>query len=192
MNFFLTGGRRNPVYVMALFLWLIISSCSGHKKKPKVIPGDDTPTSGTIQISADESFRPIIDSQIRVFMSQYPNATIVAHYKPEAECLKDLLRDSTRLVIVTRPLGEEEVNFYKDTLEFAPLYDKIASDAIAVIVNNEMKDSIFSMSDIRGMLNGTSGYKYKLVMDGLTATSTVRYMMDSVLKGQPFSGRVEA
>ncbi|MDX2046648.1 MAG: substrate-binding domain-containing protein, partial [Chitinophagaceae bacterium] len=47
-------------------------------------------------------------------------------------------------------------------------------------------------SDIRGMLNGTSGYKYKLVMDGLTATSTVRYMMDSVLKGQPFSGRVEA
>jgi phosphate transport system substrate-binding protein len=40
------------------------------------------------------------------------------------------------------------------------------------------------------MLNGTSWYKYELVMDGLKATSTVRYMLDSVLRGQPMKGKV--
>ena len=175
------------------FLLLVFAlGCNRQVKKPKYIPGDDTLTSGTIQISVDESFRPVIDSQIKVFLSQHPNARIIAHYKPEAECLKDLLNDSIRMVIVTRGLSEEEVKFYKDTLQFTPIFGKIASDAIAVVVNNKSKDSIFSVSDIRSMLNGTSGYRYQQVMDGISATSTVRYMIDSVLKGQPFSSEVVA
>ena len=179
--------------VTLFFLLLIFSiGCNRQVKKPKYIPGDDNLTSGTIQISVDESFRPVIDSQIKVFLSQHPNARIIAHYKPEAECLKDLLNDSIRMVIVTRGLSEEEVKFYKDTLQFTPIFGKIASDAIAVVVNNKSKDSIFSVSDIRSMLNGTSGYRYQQVMDGTSATSTVRYMIDSVLRGQPFSSEVVA
>jgi phosphate transport system substrate-binding protein len=41
------------------------------------------------------------------------------------------------------------------------------------------------------MLNGTSGYRYKLVMDGNRATSTVRYLLDSVLRGQPLKASLE-
>ena len=171
---------------------IILTGCGDRTKKSRVIAGDDTLTSGTIHISADESFKPVIDSQIKVFLSQYPKAQIIAHYKPEAECIKDLLVDSIRMVIITRGLSEEEVKFYKDTLEFAPQYGQLATDAIAVVVNNQTKDSLFSVSDIRGMLNGTSGYRYKLVMDGLSATSTVRFMLDSILKGQPFAGDVQA
>ena len=171
---------------------MVIEGCNWQKKKPKYILGDDTLTTGIIQISVDESFKPVIDSQIKVFLSQHPKAQIIAHYKPEAECLKDLLNDSIRMVIVTRGLSEEEVKFYEDTLQFKPIFGKIASDAIAVVVNNKSKDSIFSVSDIRSMLNGTSGYRYQQVMDGISATSTVRYMIDSVLKGQPFSSTVVA
>jgi phosphate transport system substrate-binding protein len=61
----------------------------------------------------DESFAPIIDEQIKVFMSQNPKAKIIPHYKPEAECLKDLLSDSTRMVIVTRGLTATEELFIK-------------------------------------------------------------------------------
>ena len=179
-------------FTLIFLLIIIIFGCNRQVKKPKYIPGDDNLTSGTIQISVDESFRPVIDSQIKVFLSQHPNARIIAHYKPEAECLKDLLNDSIRMVIVTRGLSEEEVKFYKDTLQFTPIFGKIASDAIAVVVNNKSKDSIFSVSDIRSMLNGTSGYRYQQVMDGTSATSTVRYMIDSVLRGQPFSSEVVA
>lgn len=172
-----------------LFLLLLIYGCSGSKSKQVA---EETLSSGTIHISVDETFKPVIDSQISVFVADYPDAKIITHYKPEAECLKDLKYDSIRMVIVTRGLSEEEVNLFRDTLGYAPKFGKIASDAIAVVVNNKAKDSLFSVSDIRGMLNGTSFYKYKLVMDGNQATSTVRFMLDSVLKGEKLSANVQA
>jgi phosphate transport system substrate-binding protein len=96
------------------------------------------------------------------------------------------------MVIITRGLTEDEAPFYKDTIGFVPSWGKIATDAIAVVMHPKAKDSLFSVAEIRSMLNGSSGYKYQLVMDGLKATSTVRFLMDSVLRGQPLSGNVMA
>lgn len=174
------------------FAAISILACEANKKKAKVIAGDDTINSGTIHISIDESFAPIMDEQIKVFMSQNPKATIIPHYKPEAECLKDMLVDSTRMVIVTKGLSPEEELFYKDTLSFVPMWGKLANDAITVLVHNNSKDSLFSVAEIKSMLNGTTSYPYELVMDGLKATSTVRFLLDSVLRGQPMAGKVMA
>lgn len=113
------------------------------QKKAKVIAGDDTLNSGTIHISVDESFAPIIDSQIKVFMSLNPKARIIPHYKPEADCLKDMLNDSTRMIIITRGLSDDEELYYKDTLSFVPMHGRIATDAIAVITHNKAPDSLF-------------------------------------------------
>jgi phosphate transport system substrate-binding protein len=154
-------------------------------------PGDTIKT-GVIHISVDESFKPIIDSQISVFESSFPDAKIIAHYKPEAECIKDLMIDSIRMVIITRGLVSKEESILRDTLSFTPIQGKMAFDAIAVLVNKQAKDSIFDMADIRSLVKGTSGYKYKVVMDGLSATSTVRYAMDTLLQGQPFGKNVVA
>jgi phosphate transport system substrate-binding protein len=96
------------------------------------------------------------------------------------------------MVIITRGLKDEEERFMKDTLGYNAIQEKIAYDAITVIVNNQSRDTIFDMADIRSLVKGTSGYKYKVVMDGLSATSTVRYAMDSLLKGQPFGPNVVA
>jgi phosphate transport system substrate-binding protein len=182
--------KKQIIYFVLLIF--ILASCASKDKKPKFIAGDDTLTTGTIHISIDESFAPIMDSQLKVFLSQHPEAKIIPRYKPEAECMKDLLNDSIRMVITTRGLSEEERDYYKDTLQFPPIFGRIATDAIAVILNNNAKDSLFSVADIRSMLNGTSGYKYQLVMDGVNATSTVRFMLDSILKGQPMKGNVVA
>src|SRR5690606_20525066 len=46
--------------------------------------------------------------------------------------------------------------------------------------------------DIRAMLTGNSEFDYRLVFDGLSATSTVRFAIDSILKGQPLSDSVTA
>ena len=43
----------------------LLSGCGGNAAKTP----QETPTSGTIHISVDESFRPVIDSQIKVFES---------------------------------------------------------------------------------------------------------------------------
>lgn len=173
--------RYVSAYIL-IIVWLLFTGCSGSHKRTDI----DTPNSGTIYISVDESFKPVIDSQIQVFEANYPGTRIIAYYKPEAECLKDLMLDSIRMVIVTRGLSEKEEKFYKDSLHYSPTWDQVAFDAIALIISNNVKDSIFSMSKIRGILDGTTGDKQIAVFDGLSATSTVRYAVDSILRGKSF------
>jgi len=165
----------------------LLSGCGN--KQPKT--PQETPTSGTIQISVDESFRPVIDSQIKVFESSFPNAHIIAHYRPEAQCLRDLSTDTTRLILVTRGLTPEEGNFYNDSFHIRPLFGVLAYDAVAVIVNKSSKDSIFEIKDLQAMLSGEDP-NHQPVMDGVSATSTVRYAKDSILKGKPLGKNVTA
>lgn len=181
-------AQRIRILVTTISLGLIMSRCGDGSEKPF----GDTTTSGTITISVDESFRPVIDSQIQVFESQRPNAKIKVQYKPEAECLRDLNNDSVRMVIVTRGLKPEEQETMKQRLSYNASFGVIAFDAIAVIVNSASKDSLFTMQDIRGMVKGISGFKYKVLLDGTSATSTVRYVVDSLLKGEPMSKDVVA
>ena len=163
-------------------IMLIFSGCSGGNDRPDL----DSPGKGTIHISVDESFKPVIDSQIQVFEALFPKAKIIADYKPEAECFKDLMKDSTRMIIVTRGLTDAEEKFYKDSLTYYPSFAKIAYDAIAVIVNNDDPDSLLSVDKIRGILDGSTGDKQKAIFDGLSETSTIRYAIDSILEGKPF------
>ena len=152
----------------------------------------DTPSSGRIVISVDESFKPVIDSQIQVFESQFPYAHIQVQYKPEAECIKDLNVDSVRMVIITRGLSQAEQDYFQKKLTYVPQFGPIAFDAIAAVVNRKSKDSVFTMQDVRSLIKGTSGYKYKVLLDGLSATSTVRFVIDSLAAGGSLSKNVVA
>ncbi|MDP4284083.1 MAG: substrate-binding domain-containing protein [Bacteroidota bacterium] len=166
--------------VLFLVLWLFFAGCQENKRTDL-----DTPTSGTIHISVDESFKPVIDSEIQVFEALNPKAKIIAEYKSEAACFADLLKDSTRMIIVTRGLTNEEEKYYHEKFSFLPSWSKVANDAIAVIVNNDAPDSIFLMSQIRGILDGSTGDKQLAVFDGLSGTSTARFAIDSILRGKP-------
>ena len=166
-------------------LSLFLFSCKNKKPMPT-----DTGTSGTINISVDESFKPIIEEQIQVFQSANPKTKIIAHYKPEAECWDDLLNDSVRMVIVTKKITQDEARYYEDSLGLYPQSDLLASDAVALVVNRNVPDSVFTREDVAGMLLGTGKLPYKPVFDGLKATSTVRYAIDSVLKGKLFNTSV--
>lgn len=177
--------------VLSIFLTLaMLASCSNQAAQ-EPFTGDD-PRNGTIYISVDESFKPIIDSQIQVYEATNPNTRIIAQYKTEAECFKDLLVDSIRMVIVTRGLTPEEEDFYKDTLKIKPIWDRVALDALTVIVHPEAQDSVFTMDEIRDLMKGTSPYPFKLVFDGLNATSNIRYAIDSVLRGAALGKNVQA
>jgi len=167
--------------LIGFLLWVSFTGCSGANDRTDL----DTTSSGTIYISVDESFRPVIDSQIQVFEALFPEAKVIAEYKSEGECYKDLIKDSTRMIIVTRPLSDLEEKYYRDTIGFIPKWSKIANDAIAVIVNKNENDSVFLLSKIRGILDGTTGDTEKAVFDGLSGSSTLRFVQDSILKGRP-------
>lgn len=177
---------KQVVYSIALLA--IINGCAS----PADTKNQDTRTEGTINISSDESFKPVIDSQVKVFEALHPDAHIIVHYKAEADCFRDFAVDSIRMVIVTRKATKEEENFMVDSLKVAPEQMIVARDAIAVIVNKDATDSLFTTAEIKEILTGKFTKNLIPVFDGLKATSTVRFIVDSLLKGDSLSSKVVA
>ncbi len=177
-------------YWILLFLFLYLAS--GCDQKAGTPPKMESISSGYINISVDESFEPVIKEQIKVFQSSYPEAVINASFKTEADCLRDLQTDSTRMVIVSRGLNIEEQDFYAKKLQFNASFARVALDAIAIVVNSSSPDSVFTIEQLRQMLAGKSEKDYNIVVDGNGLTSTVRYLKDTLLKGQPLGKNVTA
>lgn len=173
---------------MLLAVLLFFAACKGKDKN--ATEEIDTPNKGTIRISADESFKPVIEEQIKVHHSSFPDTKIIVSYKPEVECLKDLQNDSTRMILIARGLSKQESTIFESSLGYHPQFAVLAYDAVAVIVNQAASDSVFSMKDLKEILSGKS--KKIAVMDGKNATSTVRFLKDSVLKGGDFGANVVA
>jgi len=125
------------------FLFCFETGCKSNSKMEDQLP--DRFDRGTIYISCDESFKPVIDAQVEVYESLNPETKIIVHYKPEAECLRDLMVDSIRMVIATRGVSEKEKNMIVDSLRIGPEQLTVAHDLIAVIVNPQSKDSFFKL-----------------------------------------------
>src|SRR5258706_11665441 len=118
----------------------LVTRCTSYEEEQKKWP--DTYDRGTIHISADESFKPVIDAQTYVYDSNHPDTRIIVHYKPEAECLKDFAVDSIRMIIATRGYTENEDRFLYDSMKVEHSQLVVARDAIAVIVNPKSPDSL--------------------------------------------------
>ncbi|HUR66155.1 MAG TPA: substrate-binding domain-containing protein [Chitinophagaceae bacterium] len=175
------GPHASYKSLAAVFILVLIFSCKSFDEQRDKLP--DNAYKGTIHVSADESFKPIIDQHILVYESQHPGTKIMVDYKPEAECLKDMSVDTVRMVIATRSANEAEKDFIADTLHKNLKSMTIALDAIAVIVHPSAPDSLFTMKDIREILTGKFKKNLIPVFDGIKATSNVRYIIDSVLRG---------
>ncbi len=175
--------RKHIIAAMVTCLAVFYMYGCSETVKP---PFSDTPTSGTIHVSIDESFRPVMEAQIKMFESSNPEAHIIAHYKPEAECLKDLFRDTAnRMVIVTRKLNPKEEKYFMDSVSFYPRSDGLAADAIAVLVNGGTNDTLFTMESLKQRLLGKAG-RQPVVFDGLNATGTIRFAIENILQGAAF------
>ncbi|MEP6512436.1 MAG: substrate-binding domain-containing protein [Parafilimonas sp.] len=172
-----------------IFLMLCTQGCSNDRSAAEKYY--DTPKKGTIYISSDESFKPVISEQIKVYESSYPPTQIIASYKSEADCFRDLEKDSTRLIIVAKGLTREQSSYFESKLSFRLQYDVLAFDAVCVIVNSASKDSVFTIKQLKELLEGKNKMK-TMVTDGKNATSTVRYLLDSVVRGEKFGSNVLA
>ena len=183
---------------MAIASAWIFTSCWGNKAKDK---HTDTATSGVIQISADESFRDIVQQEIDVFESIYVQAGIMPIYASEVDAINLLLKDSVRLAVASRQLTEAEKEGLAQKKLF-PKEIKIATDGIALIVNKQNADSMISIPDLREILTGritrwnqlNPGSKLgdlQLVFDNQNS-STVRFAIDSICRGDSLAGNLSA
>src|SRR6478609_10918377 len=117
---------RIGFYCFWIVLLYFLAGCKSDEQKRAELP--DMYNKGTIHISCDESFKPVIDEEVKVYEALYPGTKIIVHYKPEAECLKDFAVDSIRMVIATRGFTEGEKNFMIDSMHVQPGKSVIARD----------------------------------------------------------------
>ncbi|WP_299825750.1 substrate-binding domain-containing protein [uncultured Pontibacter sp.] len=173
-----------------LALVATLFSCGGNDPKKEL----DTPTTGSIKISVDESFQPIIETQISTFEGIYKYASISASYKSEGQVVQDLLNDSTRVAVLSRELTEEEKAVFEKR-KLVPRYTRVAIDAVALIVNRNNKDTLLTVNELRNIFSGkTKTWKeldeesklgdITIVFDN-NNSSTARYVRDSLIAGNP-------
>jgi phosphate transport system substrate-binding protein len=174
-------------YILSLTFFLSLTSCNDEKQLT------DTPTSGRITIVADENYKPLVDSEIMVFESHYPEAKINVIYKPSAEVVKAMDDDSVRMIITAVPVDTAYFISYFKRKEYTPSNSFIAKDAVAIIANNSRKGLKITtkeladicsgkIADFSQLEHGGGAGKITLVFDN-PASSTVEYIQDSLLKG---------
>ncbi|MCX6230619.1 MAG: substrate-binding domain-containing protein [Bacteroidetes bacterium] len=187
----------NTKILLVFFILLSCWACKSGNKDEYT----DTPTSGKISIVVDETFKPIAQTEIDVFQSIYSFATINATYDTENAAFDKLLKDSVRMIICSRKLYPQEKAVF-DKKKFFPKEIKIATDAIALIVNADNKDTLISIQNLKEILNGkitnwnqiypnSKLGKIKLVFDN-QHSSTVSFLFDSISRGDKFSTELSA
>lgn len=91
---------------------------------------------------------------------------------------------------MTRDLSEQEKNICKQQKVYATSL-LLVREGVAVILNKQSADTMLDMPVLKGILTGQSTKKYTVVFDN-QASSTVRFINDSVLKGEKLGSNVFA
>ncbi|HVO75593.1 MAG TPA: substrate-binding domain-containing protein [Ignavibacteriaceae bacterium] len=163
-----------PGKVLFLFftalLFLLISGCKSEYS--------DTPTYGSLSISVDETFQPLMDSEVKTFEGIYKYADVEVHYKPEGQAFNDIMNDTIKLIVAARNLNREEIEQFKKW-EIVPRVTKIAYDAVALIGSKQLKDSTITLDEIKQLLLGSPknpyGKNVKVVFDN-NNSSTINFL----------------
>ena len=133
-------------YLLAGVL-LMLSSCSGKSGL------NETPTRGRIKITADESFQPLIDTEIFTFTHLYTNAKIKSEYKPEYDVINDFMNDSVKVIVTSKRLSDYQIQFLRDT-QIVARTTTYAYDALALVINKENHDTLIKYNTINKIFLG--------------------------------------
>ena len=165
-------------------------------------PGaQDTPTSGTVAVSVDETFAPILQAEVDTFAKLYPNAHVQMSFQPEAKVMLDLINDKIKIAVVSRELtAGEAADFVKQTI--VPRTTRIGIDGLAIVLNRANPDSLLTMAQLAGIFTGkTANWSQVSGKKGLAAinvvfdanrSSTTRFVLDSVTRGAALTQRAFA
>jgi len=194
------SAPKGRLFLSALLLAAgLLPSCgggTGSQSEPT-----DTATSGRVSISVDETFAPILESEVDTFQKLYTDAHVKASYQPEDSVMLDLLNDKVKLAIVSRDLNAaEKAELAKQTM--TPTTIHVGIDGLAIILHPSNPDSLLTVAQLRSIFSGqttnwskVSGQKklgdINVVFDA-NRSSTLRFVRDSLLRGQPLTKRVFA
>jgi phosphate transport system substrate-binding protein len=134
---------------LTISLLVMLLSCSGGNKGSL----NETPTRGNIRISVDESFQPLIDSEVFTFTHLYTNAHITPVYKPEYDVINDFMNDSVKVIVTSKKLSDYQIQYLRDTLVIART-TTYAWDALALVTNKQNNDTLIKYNSIKDIFLG--------------------------------------
>lgn len=163
-------------FISSIFLMYSCNDVSKDTRK-------ETGTRGNINIIVDPTLQKIMDMQLKIWDSSYPEGHIHMEFADEQEAFQRLITDSSiRLIIATRDITKEETERGNNKkMCFRSL--AVAQDGIAIIVNKESQDHNMTVPMLANIIEGNFPRKYNIIFDR-EGSSLIRYVQDSVLKGQ--------
>lgn len=160
--------------VFALITFVFLFAMCNQKSKSE--SDKESILKGAIDVTVDETIKPIVEDQVAVFEGTY-DAKISIKTKSEAELINDLANQKAKVVITARDLTKEERDrFVKNKIN--PRVTPFAIDAIALISNKSNNDTLIALKSVIDFMQGKADPKIKGLVFDNPNSSTVRYMKD--------------
>ncbi|KAF2509919.1 PstS family phosphate ABC transporter substrate-binding protein [Flavobacterium foetidum] len=176
--------KYSKAIVLIVFVFLF-AMCN---QKSKNETGNETILKGAIDVTVDETVKPIVDDQVAVFEGTYYDAKISIKPKSEAEVINDLLNQKTKVVVTARDLTKEELERF-EKLKIKPRVTPFAKDAVALISSKSNNDTLIALKTVVDFMQGKSDSRIKGLVFDNPNSSTVRYMKElAKVKDIPSTG----
>jgi phosphate transport system substrate-binding protein len=143
---------KNTFFLSAFFaLMVIVISCEQNERHLGF--ESDTHGRGKATILIEESFKPLFETSIYTFESQFPHADIIPNYMAEGEIINDFFANKAKTICISRDFTEEEkAALRKKNVEVRS--DRIAFDGVTLIVNPENPDSSITVDRLKRIIMG--------------------------------------
>lgn len=128
---------------------VLLTSCVN--KGTKVL--DETPTRGNIRISVDESFQPLLDTEVFTFTHLYTSAKVQAQYKPEFDVINDFMDDCVKVIVTSKKLSDYQIQYLRESQTIART-TTFAYDALALVTNKANNDTLINYNTVRDIFTG--------------------------------------
>jgi phosphate transport system substrate-binding protein len=135
---------------LLLFFALLFSACDSNNNP--FVYQKDAHGRGKAHIYVEESFKPLFSTSIATFESQYPKAKVTATYGAENNIIDAFYANKTKTIVVSRNFNDKEKEYLKSK-NVSYRSDKIATDAIVIILHPSMEDTVLSVSQIKKLLS---------------------------------------
>ncbi|MFM8963916.1 MAG: hypothetical protein ACKOGD_08760, partial [Sphingomonadales bacterium] len=96
---------------------------------------------GKTHLFIEESFKPLFTTCIETFLSQYPKARIKGYFDAENKIIEAFYNNKTKTIVITRDFNDQEKAYLKSK-NVSYHSDKIATDAIALIMHPGITDTV--------------------------------------------------
>jgi phosphate transport system substrate-binding protein len=182
--------KRPHNLISCLLLFHFLFQGCGENGRPGF--ESDTHGRGTATILIEESFKPLFETSINTFESQFPHAEIKATYKSEGQIIADFFENKVKTICISRDFTEDEkLALKRKKVEVRS--DKVAQDGIALIVHPNNPDTLITVEKLKRIIQGKdsiwAGLKTRInVVFDQENSANFRYLQElSKLKKLPIN-----